>query len=203
MIDFEKMNREWREKLTPEELERVQAYEAREERYDSTASDILATFERLAWGAAPPVPAPSAPRLPGGFGNPFARRSSMVAQPSRTSAVPVRRERMDIESHVAKTWDKVIRVRIEDRVNHEGTTREVIRFMEGGVGDGAYHLDEDFARMLSDPEERAARPRFYICAGTPGSYEGCSVSHDDVEAYVRRMRPHLFIDAVPDAPGMR
>lgn len=209
MVDFAKLNREWRATLTPEESARIDAYNEREQRYEAGATDVVAIFERLVWrDVAPPEPVAvqQAPRRPPPFGSPFGvRRSSMALQAERVAVPAAKPRKVEQERHVEKSWEKTIQMRIEDRPNDDGTLREIIRFIGGETGHESYALDEGFVRMLANREERADRPRFYICAGTPGRYDGCSVAHEDVLAYVLRMRPELFadIDMAPSAPGMR
>ena len=89
-------------------------------------------------------------------------------------------------------------MRIEDRTDGG----EILRFIGGPTGHEAYRLDADFCAMVADPEEKRARPRWYICAGTPGRWEACSVAHEAVESYLRERRPELFPDHAP-SPGMR
>jgi hypothetical protein len=97
-------------------------------------------------------------------------------------------------------------MRIEEREGADGVTTEVIRFYDPRTGRGpvtgheAYMLDERLARLVSDPDETVARPRWYICAGTAGSWHGCWVPTQDIAAYLRERRPGLFVDHSP-APG--
>lgn len=180
MVDFARLREEQWARMTPEQQERVRAREAEEARHEATAADIVATFERL----EVKKPAPPPIRRPG---------TSMFSAPK-----PRRPQNEgSYETEVTKTWEKTIRVRIEEREGRDGTPGEIIRFIGGTTGYEAYELDERFCAMLVDPEENRARPRFYICAGTAGRYDACRVETADVEAYLRERRPHLFPDAAP------
>jgi hypothetical protein len=200
MVDFAKIMQERRERMTPEELTRSDAAFQRQERAEAGAADIEARFERHEWGMAPrprpvvPTPVP-------------ARRSALFgpATQSKHALGDARARKQDglLQTHIADAWTKTIRVRIEESANRDGSYGEVIRFLGGPTGHEAYRLDADFCAMLVDRQEREKRQQFYICAGTPGSYYACHVAHDDVMAYVHRMRPHMFADAEPaSAPGM-
>jgi hypothetical protein len=178
MVDFERLRRESYERATPEERARIDAYHAREARLDETKGYIKAVFEREK-------------RVPDGIQlGLLNRRSSRYGSPRHDP-------KAKMKTIVEKTWEKMLPVRIEDRDNGDGTTREIISFKEAVTGYESYTIDEDFIRLLLDPEENRQRPRFYICAGTPGRYDACYVMPEDVVAYLRERRPHLFPEYVP------
>lgn len=102
-------------------------------------------------------------------------------------------------SFVAKTWTAPVKMRIEERDHADGSKSEILAFVGAVTGHERYSLDESLASILMDPEERRARPDWYVCAGSL-KYESCCVKTEAVEAYVRKMRPHLF-EQVP-APAM-
>ncbi len=122
-------------------------------------------------------------------------RSSIPAVFERLGMRPPRTRGGIGESYVEKTWAKDIGIQIEGKPGSE-----IVRFTQAVTGYEAYRIDEDFCRMLEDPEENRLRPRFYICAGTPGSWDACSVDPADVAAYLRERRPEMFAEAVGMAP---
>lgn len=96
--------------------------------------------------------------------------------------------RNNYDVKVDKTWTEAIKMRIEK--THD--MKEVLVFIGGPTGYERYSLDEDLCNLLTDPEERARRPNWCICGGTPNRWDKCTVSNDDVEDYLREMRPNLF-----------
>ena len=110
-------------------------------------------------------------------------------------ASPPRFARGSLERKVEAAWTAPVGVTIEAVGD-----RETIRFHGGVTGHESYTLDERFAAMLEDPDENRARPRFYLCAGTPGRYDALWVEPAAVAAYLRERRPGLFPDAAPP-PG--
>jgi hypothetical protein len=93
-------------------------------------------------------------------------------------------------SRVLKADTRSIKVRIEQR-GEGAEAREIVSFKGAVTGHEDYHLNADFAEFIksvSDKEDGA----FCICAGTPGSYQSCSVLGADIHAYLVKQRPHLF-----------
>ena len=113
--------------------------------------------------------------------------SEIPATFERLGTRPGRRAGEREERHVERTWERNVGVQIEGEPG-----AEVIRFTGAVTGHEAYRIDEDFCRLLEDPEENAKRPRFYICAGTAGRYDACSVDPADVAAYLRERMPEMF-----------
>lgn len=99
------------------------------------------------------------------------------------------------ERYVQKTWEREVGIQIEGEPGSE-----TVRFTEAVTGHEAFRIDEEFCRLLEDPEENLRRPRFYICAGTPNSYDACSVDPAHVAAYLRERRPEMFDASVGMAP---
>jgi len=183
MVDFERLRRESYERASPEEKARIDAYHAREARFDETRAMIKAVFER---SSLRPVRKPADMKNLGLLN----KRPSRYGERS-----PSRNQEM--ETVIDKTWETEIPVRIEEVDNGNGTVREVIAFKEAVTGYETFTLDEQFVRIMLDPEENRLRPRFYICAGTPSRYDSCYVMPEDVVAYLRERRPHLFPDHAP------
>lgn len=102
-------------------------------------------------------------------------------------------------SYVAEKWTKPVTLRIEEYEGRDGETREVIAFVGAVTGYEKFTLDESLAKLLSDPDEKRLRPEWAVCGGSL-KYNSCRVSTEAVEAYVRRMRPHLFEAAPVTAP---
>jgi hypothetical protein len=204
MVDFALLNERLLASLTPEQMARRDERLAREARWEESSVEILATFERQETRPrpAPPEAAVSPARAPGA--SPFRRGGTMVGP--RPSVVETRPGKQALETYVSEEWTRVIRMRIEEREWHDGSVKEVVRFYDPSTGRGpvtgheAYTLDESLARMLSDPDDALARPRWYVCAGTAGSWHGCWVPREDVAAYLLERRPGLFADQSP-APG--
>lgn len=96
---------------------------------------------------------------------------------------------------VSQEWTRPVKMRIEEQERTDGRKVEILAFVGAVTGHERYTLDESLARLLSDDEERKARPDWAICAGSL-KYESCRVRTDEVEAYVRKMRPQLF-EAAP------
>lgn len=94
------------------------------------------------------------------------------------------------ETYAEKTWGKIIDVRIEDSVGHQGRQYEIIRFIGGSTGHEAYELNEEFAMGLVGGKW-ADSDTMWICAGSV-RYDGCSVSTSDIIEYIREMRPQLL-----------
>jgi len=183
MVDFAELRRRSYESASPEEKARIDAYWAREARWDETRSTIKAYFERST--TRPVRKAPDMKRL--GLLN---RRPSRYATPAPAK---------ETETVIVKAWEKDIPIRIEDVENDDGTFREVLVFKEAVTGSERYTLDDHFIQVLLDPEENRQRPRFYICAGRPDDWDACYVVPADVEAYLRERRPHLFPEHAPTA----
>lgn len=95
---------------------------------------------------------------------------------------------------VIKTWKAPVRMRIEDYVDGDGRTVEILAFKDAVTGHESYRLDEHLARLLSDPAETKARPEWYVCGGSL-RYDSCRVPVSAIEAYVRSRRPELFAEA--------
>lgn len=174
MVDFKALHERWIADMTPEQRARYDERQAREARFNETLAPIEAHFERSELRRTfTPVSF-----LPG-------------RGPGRTS--------VKMEAVVETEWTRTIHMRIEEKDNEDGTKREIISFKEAVTGFEAYRLDEDFVRVLTDPEELRQRPRFYICAGTAGRWDACWVDPADVEAYLRERRPALFenLEALP------
>lgn len=174
-IDFKKLAAEMEARLTPEERLVRDTRRAKEAEYDKTRQQMVARFDRLVWKDPNEAP-PASPRLAIGFNM---RRSSSVAK----RRVSSRRDASKSQRHVEKSWEKVIDVRIEVHDSHE-----VIRFIGGETGHEAYRLDRDFLSGLLEYED----DRLYLCAGTPGHYNACSVGVQEVVNYIIRWRPKLI-----------
>jgi len=125
-----------------------------------------------------------------------ATASTLPASFERLEFGPGKDARGFRETRVESRWEKDVGIRIE-----EVGDREVVRFTGAVTGHESYTLDGRFCAMLVDPDENRARPRFYLCAGTPGRWDACSVDPADVAAYLMERRPELFPDTGP-APGM-
>lgn len=185
MVDFKELRRRSYERASPEERARIDAYHAREARFDETKSTIKAVFER---SYLRPVKKP-------------ADMKNLRLLNKRPSRYGERRtaQSEEMETVVDKTWEVEIPVRIEEIDVGNGRVREVISFKEAVTGYETFTLDEEFVRIMLDPDENRQRPRFYICGGTPGRYDSCYVMPADVLEYLRERRPHLFPDHGQDA----
>lgn len=102
-------------------------------------------------------------------------------------------------SFVASLWNRPVKMRIEEWERADGSKAEVLAFVGAVTGYERFTLDESLAKMLSDPDETRLRPDWAVCGGSL-KYDACIVKTQDVEAYVRRLRPHLF-EAAP-APAL-
>ena len=176
-IDWDKLEHDRRAAMSPEQLAYHEKRLAEEARHESTASEIPGYFERTTRAA------PLTPSVP------FRRTSALLrplSQPARPSGRP------ETSVQVQSSWERPVKVRIEERVSNDGEIREVIRFINAVTGHEAFELSKDFCAMLVDPEENRVRPRFYLCGGTPDRWDSCWVEPTAVEAYIRERRPHLF-----------
>jgi hypothetical protein len=192
MVDFKEILCEHLAWLTPEELERHEAWLAREAAFEATAEPIEAVFERLAFRS---LPAPRETLVPAA-----AVRRRL---PVRTETVPVKPERhgTDKEVYTKESWTLKIRVRLESRAAADGHDTDILRFIGAVTGYESYAVDQNFFHGLvnDDDDDMRLRPRFYLCGGTPGRYDACSVLRSDVAAYLRKHKADLF----PQAPGLR
>lgn len=93
-------------------------------------------------------------------------------------------------AEVVKTYNRLLKVRIESRGEGDDF-REVIDFKNAVTGHETYKLDGDFAKFIKEASEKESG-LFCICAGTPGTYDECSVAAADVLAYLEKQRPQLF-----------
>lgn len=96
-------------------------------------------------------------------------------------------------SDIMKREAKRIEVRIE-RKGEPGFQYEVIAFKKAVTGHETYKLDMDFVQFIKQAQLTDGG-RFYICAGTPGKYEACSVLASNVFDYVKKVRPELLDEA--------
>lgn len=94
------------------------------------------------------------------------------------------------ETYAAKTWNKMIEVRIEDYVGYQDREYEIIKFIGASTGHESFELDEDFAMGLVGGKW-ADSDTMWICAGSV-RYDGCSVATSDIIEYIREMRPQLL-----------
>lgn len=92
MVDFAKLLQEMREKATPEERARMDAYEKREARYEATAREINASFAAIGERYV----------TPGGGG------FKLTAKP----------QKKEYEQYVMREWQKPIKMRMEDGIIH-------------------------------------------------------------------------------------
>jgi hypothetical protein len=122
-------------------------------------------------------------------------RASIPALFERLGMRPPRTRGGIGERFVQKTWTRDVGIQIEGEPGSE-----TVRFTEAVTGHEAFRIDEEFCRLLEDPDENRQRPRFYICAGTPNSYDACSVDPADVAAYLRERRPEMFEASAGMAP---
>jgi hypothetical protein len=181
MVDFGKLLQRHLESLSPEQRAHYDTRMAQEAKWDETKSQIPAVFERL---KLMPKHQPLPVRRPGG--------SVFRAPPMQKQS-----QSNDMVSKVVETWEKPVTARIIERENYDGTIREIIEFQDAVTGHESYYLDEHFCNSLMNADDKKACPRLYICAGTPGKYNACSLSRDDIANYLRDKRPHLFPDTLP------
>lgn len=190
MIDFEKIREDLEAGMTPEQRERLARFEEREAQWERDSVEIPATFQATRWRE--PVAAP-------------VRRGSMLGG-SMWAKPPTPARGREREVEVVRTWEKPVRMGIERRDGGE-ESYEILRFRNAVTGHEAYRLDEDFCASLADPEDATERPGFAICAGTPDRWYSCEVRREDVVAFLRQRRPHLFPghehEAEAEAPGRK
>lgn len=164
MVDFRKMHEDWYNGLDPEARARVDARREHEARMDLQSKTIDGHFQRIGWATHPE---------PGG------RRTAR-----RSDDVP--------ERSIEAEWTRPLKVRIEDRENNDGSSRDILAFHGAVTGHEAYSLDRDLVASL---EEMAADGTlFCICGGTPTRYDACHVSAEDVLDLIREHRPELCRD---------
>lgn len=90
MFDFNKLRKEMRERATPEERARMDAYEDKEERYEATAREINASFAAIGER----------------YVSPNSGRLKLMSQPAKKV----------YEQYVQREWQKPITMRIEDDI---------------------------------------------------------------------------------------
>lgn len=168
MVDFAALLKQRLETLTPEERERYDAWRAKEDAAKATERVIAGHFESLGLR-----PVRNGGSILSGIG-----------------------KRVETERFVEREWISPVRMRIET-VGEGDESREIIRFHDAVTGHEAFALDEHFVQVMLDPADRELRPTFYICAGTPGRYDACWVSIDEVLDYLREMRPDYMAAAAP------
>lgn len=171
MVDFAALLKKRLDSMSPEERADYDARQAVESAAAATERTIDGHFERL--GTRP--------------------------KPGQGSILSGLGKRVETERFVEKEWIAPLRMRIET-VGEGDESREVVRFLGAVTGHESFALDDHFVQVLLDPADREVRPTFYICAGTPGRYDACWVSIDDVVDYLRDTRPEILPMASHPAP---
>lgn len=177
MVDFKKLAEESYARATPEEKARMDAYRAKEAEANATARPINAKFERQGTRAKKQAP-------------------FQLRRPGQGTKVP------ETETYVIKAWEREIPMRIEKREGRNGEVVEILAFKEAVTGYESYTLDEDLIKLLLDPKERErTNEEWYLCAGGMG-WDSCRVAIQDIEDYLRDIRPNLFEDQPTLSMGM-
>lgn len=198
MVDFAAVRLNRMKSMTPEKRQLVEEAEAREDSWAETERPIMATFERVAsmpvgWKppAGPAAKAVQAAAPPIGAGRVRGFGGRVTAQAPRQV----------VEPSLPKVEEKLIRIRLEDD-RERYPDRVIVRFLGAVTGHESYSVDEGFRTALDQARDRH-EGRWFVCAGTSGRWDACSVQVDDIVSYLDEMLPTIGLEPVTPVGGPR
>lgn len=98
-------------------------------------------------------------------------------------------------TEVSRT-SRLVDVRIEQRDDWRGNSRDVLRFIGGSTGHESFELNSDFVAALLDTRNGDDSDDFWPCGGG-AKYDGVLLSKSRVLDYIAEHRPDLYQPASP------